>query len=139
LFLNRFPTTNLESRDGGIFPPRAIAPPTINFAHPIGRAKRKRAIAPPPLTRTQSPSLLVALIHNQEVSTNINYGGKFMSQQNPEKVFLRIAEICHRYGVSVPSVHRWVKSGKFPKPKKISRCSVWNIKDLEAFEDSLDS
>jgi len=62
-----------------------------------------------------------------------------MSQQNPEKVFLRMPEICQRYGVSVPSVHRWVKSGQFPAPKKISRCSVWNIKDLEAFENSLES
>lgn len=51
--------------------------------------------------------------------------------------FLRDTEIARRYSISRPTVWRWVKQGKFPKPLKLGGgSSRWKLKDLEAWEQT---
>jgi len=54
--------------------------------------------------------------------------------------FLRDTEIASRYSISRPTVWRWVKQGKFPKPFKLGGgSSRWSIDDLEQWERSKSS
>lgn len=49
--------------------------------------------------------------------------------------FLRDIEVAHRYNISRPTIWRWVKQGKFPKPLKLAGgSSRWKLKDLENWE-----
>jgi prophage regulatory protein len=51
--------------------------------------------------------------------------------------YLRDTEAAHRYGISRPTIWRWVKNGKFPKPIKLSTGSTrWRLADLESWENS---
>lgn len=51
--------------------------------------------------------------------------------------FLRDTEIARRYSISRPTVWRWVKEGKFPKPLKLGGgSSRWKLRDLEAWEQT---
>ncbi|MCE5294310.1 MAG: AlpA family transcriptional regulator [Chlamydiales bacterium] len=51
--------------------------------------------------------------------------------------YLRDIEAAHRYGISRPTIWRWVKNGKFPKPIKLSTGSTrWRLSELEAWEQS---
>jgi prophage regulatory protein len=49
--------------------------------------------------------------------------------------FLRDTEIAIRYSISRPTVWRWVKQGKFPKPIKLGGGSTrWSTLDLQEWE-----
>ncbi len=49
--------------------------------------------------------------------------------------FLKDTEAAIRYGVSRPTIWRWTKNGKFPKPVKLGGGSTrWRCSDLEAWE-----
>ncbi len=51
--------------------------------------------------------------------------------------FLRDTEVAIRYSVSRPTIWRWVKEGKFPKPIKLGAGSTrWRYSDLEMWEQS---
>lgn len=51
--------------------------------------------------------------------------------------FLRDTEIASRYSISRPTVWRWVKQGKFPKPVKLGGGSTrWRLIDLQAWEQN---
>ncbi len=51
--------------------------------------------------------------------------------------FLRDTEVANRYSVSRPTIWRWVKEGRFPKPIKLGIGSTrWRYSDLEAWEQS---
>lgn len=51
--------------------------------------------------------------------------------------FLRDTEIASRYNISRPTVWRWVKQGKFPKPLKIGGGSTrWRLIDLQDWEQN---
>lgn len=51
--------------------------------------------------------------------------------------FLRDIEVAHRYGVSRPTIWRWLKKGKIPRPIKIGEgSSRWRFSDLENWEKS---
>jgi prophage regulatory protein len=51
--------------------------------------------------------------------------------------FLRDTEVAIRYGVSRPTIWRWTKNGKFPKPVKLGAGSTrWRSSDIEAWEQS---
>ena len=51
--------------------------------------------------------------------------------------FLRDTEAAVRYGVSRPTIWRWTRNGKFPKPVKLGAGSTrWRSSDLEAWEQS---
>ena len=42
-----------------------------------------------------------------------------------------------RYGISRPTIWRWLKKGKFPRPKKLLGSTRWKLEDLEIWEDNL--
>ena len=49
--------------------------------------------------------------------------------------FFRDTEVANRYRVSRPTIWRWVKKSKFPKPIKLAGGSTrWRAADLEAWE-----
>ena len=50
-------------------------------------------------------------------------------------VYLRDIAVADRYDISRPTIWRWVKQGKFPKPTKLAGgSSRWKLSDLEAWE-----
>lgn len=52
-----------------------------------------------------------------------------------EAPFLKNIEVAKRYGVSRPTIWRWVKEDRFPKAIKFGPASTrWRIADLEAWE-----
>jgi len=45
--------------------------------------------------------------------------------------FLRDNDVAERYRISRPTIWRWVKMGKFPKPVKIAEGATrWRLADL---------
>lgn len=58
--------------------------------------------------------------------------GYVMKNDTP---FLRDIQVAHRYGVSRPTIWRWLKNGKIPKPLIIGAGSTrWRSSDLEIWE-----
>lgn len=51
--------------------------------------------------------------------------------------FLRAKDIRHRYTISDPTLHRWVKSGKLPKPQYLNSQRVWKQSAIEAAEEKM--
>lgn len=55
---------------------------------------------------------------------------------NNQSVYLRDTECCTRYGVSRATIWRWVESGAFPQPVKLSPgCTRWKRSKLEQWEE----
>ena len=53
-------------------------------------------------------------------------------------MFLTDTQVGNRYSVSRYTIWRWVRIGKFPKPKKLSSGSTrWHISDIEAFDQKI--
>jgi len=49
--------------------------------------------------------------------------------------YLTVKQISSRYSVSVPTVWRWTREGKFPQPVKLGEnCTRWKLEDIEAWE-----
>ena len=58
-----------------------------------------------------------------------------MMNNKPE--FLKDTELANRYGVSRPTIWRWLKEGKIPNPIKIGvGVTRWKVKDLQVWEES---
>ena len=58
-----------------------------------------------------------------------------MKQKKTQKRYYCVQTTANRYDVSVPTIWRWVKLGKFPSPIKFSPgCSRWNSFSLEAWD-----
>jgi predicted DNA-binding transcriptional regulator AlpA len=54
-----------------------------------------------------------------------------------ESLFLRDVAVAKRYGVSRPTIWRWVKDKRIPSPIKLGAGSVrWRLIDLEVWEQS---
>ena len=51
--------------------------------------------------------------------------------------FLRAKDIRHRYAISDPTLHRWVKSGKLPKPQYLNSQRVWLQSVIEQAEEKM--
>jgi len=44
------------------------------------------------------------------------------------KKYLTVHEVAERFGVSTPTIWRWLKASQLPKPVKLSAgCTRWNI------------
>lgn len=63
----------------------------------------------------------------------------------PETGFLRLAQIVGNKKAGIPAIFpvsksTWwqgVKSGRYPKPEKISeRCTAWRVEDIRALLDN---
>ena len=51
------------------------------------------------------------------------------------QTYLRDIEVANRYGVSRPTIWRWVERGQFPSPVKLSPgCTRWSVKSLLSWE-----
>lgn len=49
--------------------------------------------------------------------------------------FLKDTDLAERYGVSRVTIWRWVSSGRFPKPIKLSpACTRWRLSAVEEYE-----
>lgn len=52
--------------------------------------------------------------------------------------YLKDIEVAKRYNISRPTIWRWVKNEKFPRPIKLGEGSTrWRLSDLERWELSL--
>lgn len=57
-----------------------------------------------------------------------------MSLPSPFAPVLRLQAVASLLGVHPATITRWVKSGQFPQPIKLSsRCHVWNQESVELF------
>lgn len=46
---------------------------------------------------------------------------------------LHRSDVMIRYGISEPTLHRWVKRGRLPRPRRVTG-PIWSLADLEAGE-----
>ena len=54
------------------------------------------------------------------------------------KRFLKIGEVCERYGVGSTWVYTQIKAGKFPPPDRLGdNVSRWDEMKLDAFDKTL--
>jgi len=51
--------------------------------------------------------------------------------------FLRTIHIKERYSISNPTVHRWIRAGKLPKPEYLNNQMVWRQSAIEAAEERM--
>nr|WP_261794468.1 AlpA family phage regulatory protein [Comamonas testosteroni] len=51
----------------------------------------------------------------------------------PDSAHIRLHTVTKLFGVSKPTIYRWVREQKFPAPKHFSnRVSSWNVGELRA-------
>ena len=56
------------------------------------------------------------------------------------KRFLKLREVCERYGVGPTFIYTQIKAGKFVEPDRIGdNCSRWSESKLDAFDANLPS
>lgn len=56
----------------------------------------------------------------------------------PHVPFICVGDVAIRYSVSVPTIWRWLKLGKFPSPCRIGCDSTrWAVSDLDAHDQRL--
>lgn len=52
--------------------------------------------------------------------------------------FLRVGDVAKLLGISAPTVWRWAREGKLPKPLKItSRITVWKKTEVIPYVEAL--
>ncbi len=50
-------------------------------------------------------------------------------------VFLPVTEVASRYRVSVPTIWRWAREGRFPQPVKLGdNCTRWPLARLQEYD-----
>lgn len=52
-------------------------------------------------------------------------------------MFMTLSEISKRYHISKTAIRNFVRSGKFPEPKRIGGCVRWSEEELKTFEENL--
>ena len=56
-------------------------------------------------------------------------------QSHDAPVFLTVTQTARRENVSVPTIWRWAREGKFPPPVKLGdNCTRFRLADLQAWE-----
>ena len=45
--------------------------------------------------------------------------------------------LCNMFDISVPTLYRWVKSGKLPKPMVANNRRYWKRDEIEAAKDKM--
>ncbi|HQU69096.1 MAG TPA: AlpA family phage regulatory protein [Albidovulum sp.] len=59
---------------------------------------------------------------------------------NPDLIFINVAQVAGRYGISVDTVWRWSRSGDLPRPLRIGpNITRWRLADLIAHENTFTS
>jgi predicted DNA-binding transcriptional regulator AlpA len=46
---------------------------------------------------------------------------------------LHRSDVMLRYGISEPTLHRWMRLGRLPRPRRVTG-PIWSLADLEAAE-----
>ena len=59
-----------------------------------------------------------------------------MSYETPFK-HLRVGQVADIYGVSIPTIWRWLKENRIPKPIKIGGSTRWLSTEVENFISSI--
>jgi len=54
-----------------------------------------------------------------------------VEQSGAVKMAYRLPELMEMFGVSKPSIYRWMKNNGFPKPIKIGQISLWPTTDIQ--------
>lgn len=55
------------------------------------------------------------------------------------KKYLTVKDVAERFGVSTPTIWRWLNAGLLPKPVKLSAgCTRWKMNDLLNWEEQLE-
>ena len=81
-----------------------------------------------------SLSRLVARDLHEVVGKKEYGGGMKESKSNCEKRIYRIADLQVMLGgVTRPTIHRWINSGKIPPPTKLGRCTCWLKSDFDVW------
>jgi len=53
---------------------------------------------------------------------------------DPQKEFLRPKDVVKIYSISLPTIHRWIKNGEMPAPRKINQHVIgWQKSVLDTF------
>jgi len=47
------------------------------------------------------------------------------------KMSYRLPELLKMFGISKPSLYRWIKTDGFPKPVKIGQIALWPVVDIQ--------
>ncbi len=57
---------------------------------------------------------------------------------SPETLFLNVAQVADRFGVSNDTIWRWKRDGDFPKAVKVGPSTTrWRLADIEEHERGL--
>lgn len=52
-------------------------------------------------------------------------------------IYLSDKQLAERYGVTRPTIWRWVKERELPEPLKLApRCTRWRLHEIEAWENN---
>ena len=49
------------------------------------------------------------------------------------KMSYRLSELLQLFGVSKPSIYRWIKKNGFPEPIKIGQISLWPVISVDSW------
>jgi predicted DNA-binding transcriptional regulator AlpA len=60
-----------------------------------------------------------------------------MPKSSKTKKWNRAPFLRNRYGCSDPTIYRWTKSGKIPKPKYLNGQRVWSDEDIALADKNL--
>ena len=50
---------------------------------------------------------------------------------------LRLAQIIEKTGLKKPTIYSYMKMGKFPRPGKVGKVSVWDEKEIDGFLEQI--
>jgi prophage regulatory protein len=54
-----------------------------------------------------------------------------------QSIYIPDTQVANQFGVSRATIWRWVQTGNFPKPIKLSPgCSRWKIEDVQKWAES---
>jgi len=54
-------------------------------------------------------------------------------------MYLKDKQVAERFGVTRPTVWRWMHNGDFPEPVRLTKgCTRWRLSDVEAWEAARD-
>jgi len=54
-------------------------------------------------------------------------------EQTVTKMSYRLPELLKMFGISKPSLYRWIKTNGFPRPIKVGQISLWPVVDVQAW------
>jgi predicted DNA-binding transcriptional regulator AlpA len=57
------------------------------------------------------------------------------SKPENDRLYMAAKHLCARWGVSIPTLRRWLRDGYLPKPIRLGRGALrWPVAEIEAIE-----